>query len=559
VTTVLSEPSVALRSNSVRRPVSNTRHLALLAGLLLLSAALRIPNLTLVPQFTDESLEVLWSLPIARGESLPLTNYDAYYGALFNYLVAASFGLLGPSALAARLVVLVAGLLTVLATYALARAWGGRSVGLLAAALLALNVPHVVINSHVAWANCTTPLFTTLAALTLYLSLNPPCREDLTPPRGKGELVHAGSNTTPPSLSGKGAGGLGPALPLSGLLWGLALQTHPAVATLLPGAAVYVLWRGRRLLAGPWPYLAVLAFLLGYGNMIVHNLTSGPESLITAQRIQQDYATDQDAAGSYPAALGAELLLLGRLLGSVVDNRATPWEFVLDLPLLLGVGLGLAGLIRLARQGNPLPLLLVVSCLLLLPALNPKFRTLISSRYLMPLAPILFAAIAVELNHFMKGPGWQQALVRSRPYALALGAAFVLLITPLPRLAGYYERLYATGETNERVYAISRQLADLRQPDETLVVDEAFGSETGGGISELRALRYLLAFDAVPIRVLKITPKRLEDELQGDASLLVILNGRQVEEFQRLPLEPLTEVPRRGREIGIFRLAAQVS
>jgi hypothetical protein len=92
-----------------------------------------------------------------------------------------------------------------------------------------------------------------------------------------------------------------------------------------------------------------------------------------------------------------------------------------------------------------------------------------------------------------------------------------------------------------------------------LVLDEAFGSETGGGVSELRALRYLLTFDAVPVRVLKITPKRLEDELQNESSLLVILNGRQVEEFQRLRLEPLTDVPRRGREIGIFRLAAPAS
>src|SRR5215212_1705963 len=142
---------------------------ALLAGLFILALGLRLPYLPLVPRFTDESLEVLWSLPIARGESFPLTNFDAYDGALFNYLVAASFLLLGPSALAARLVVLLAGLLTVVTTYALGRAWGGRAAGLLAAALLAVNVPHVVINSRIAWENCITPLFTSLAVWTLYL------------------------------------------------------------------------------------------------------------------------------------------------------------------------------------------------------------------------------------------------------------------------------------------------------------------------------------------------------------------------------------------------------
>jgi hypothetical protein len=130
----------------------------------------------------------------------------------------------------------------------------------------------------------------------------------------------------------------------------------------------------------------------------------------------------------------------------------------------------------------------------------------------------------------------------------------VLLLAPLPRLVGYHERAFASGETNERVYMLSRQLAEVRRPGEILVLDEAFGSETGGGVSELRALRYLLAFDEVTIRVIKVTPKRLEDELQGDPSLLVILNGRQVEEFERLRLQPLTPLPQRGRESGIFRL-----
>jgi hypothetical protein len=139
---------------------------------------------------------------------------------------------------------------------------------------------------------------------------------------------------------------------------------------------------------------------------------------------------------------------------------------------------------------------------------------------------------------------------------LALVVAATLLLAPLPRLVGYHDRAYASGENNERAYALSRRLAEVRRPGELLVLDEAFGSETGGGVSELRALRYLLAFDEVPVRVIKNTPKRLEDELVGEPSLLVILNGRQVEEFERLRLEPLTPVPRRGREVGIFRLDA---
>ena len=158
----------AVEGGRPSRALPRRLELTLLGGVLLLALALRLPHLALVPQFTDESLEVLWSLPIARGEALPLTNYDAYYGALFNYLVAGAFVLLGPSALAARVAVLVAGVLTVLATYALARAWNGPAAGLLAGGLMAVNAAHVAINSHVAWANCTTPLFTTLAVWALW-------------------------------------------------------------------------------------------------------------------------------------------------------------------------------------------------------------------------------------------------------------------------------------------------------------------------------------------------------------------------------------------------------
>ena len=166
----LTADATSSTTSAVRRPVSAMLALLLLA-ILALAFALRLRNLALVPQFTDESLEVLWSLPIARGQALPLTNYDAYYGALFNYLVAGAFLLLGPSAVAARLVVLTTGVLTVLATYALARAWNGPTAGLLAAALIAFNVVHVAISSHVAWANCTTPLFTTLAVWFLYVGV----------------------------------------------------------------------------------------------------------------------------------------------------------------------------------------------------------------------------------------------------------------------------------------------------------------------------------------------------------------------------------------------------
>jgi hypothetical protein len=102
-----------------------------------------------------------------------------------------------------------------------------RIAGLLAAGLLATNGPHVVVNSHIAWSNCLTPLLTTLAFWALLR-----------------------------------AGEARPFLPLAGLLLGLALQTHPLVVAMLPGLALAVLLHDARSLRTPWPWLAAAAFLV---------------------------------------------------------------------------------------------------------------------------------------------------------------------------------------------------------------------------------------------------------------------------------------------------------
>ena len=127
------------------------------------------------------------------------------------------------------------------------------------------------------------------------------------------------------------------------------------------------------------------------------------------------------------------------------------------------------------------------------------------------------------------------------------------MLAPLLPLGRYYEGAYAAADTNVRAYALAASVTQVRQAGEVLVLDESFGSETGG-TSELRALRYLLAFDDVPTRVLKLTPKRLDGELPDGASVLVILSGRELPDYGRLPLEPSTPAPTRGQRCGAVSL-----
>src|SRR5215212_8898508 len=79
--------------------------LVVVAALLLIAVAVRLPYLWDIPRFTDETAEAEIGLQIARGQSLPLTNRDPYIGALWNWILAAGFVVSGPSLLTPRLLI----------------------------------------------------------------------------------------------------------------------------------------------------------------------------------------------------------------------------------------------------------------------------------------------------------------------------------------------------------------------------------------------------------------------------------------------------------------------
>ena len=76
----------------------------LVIGLVLLAAALRWPQLNILPPYTDETEESLRAWAIARGELRALTNVDAYVGSLWSYVVAGAFTVLGRSPEVPRLI-----------------------------------------------------------------------------------------------------------------------------------------------------------------------------------------------------------------------------------------------------------------------------------------------------------------------------------------------------------------------------------------------------------------------------------------------------------------------
>src|SRR5207237_1227224 len=137
---------------AVRRRVLPTLHprpalieTALLLGLLTVALLIRWHGLVDIPRYTDEVNETMSAIDIAQGRILPLVSPTKHVGAYFNYLLAGVILVVGKSPDLPRYVVLVAGTLTVALTYGYARCLGGRVAGFVAASLLAVSAPHVLL------------------------------------------------------------------------------------------------------------------------------------------------------------------------------------------------------------------------------------------------------------------------------------------------------------------------------------------------------------------------------------------------------------------------------
>jgi 4-amino-4-deoxy-L-arabinose transferase-like glycosyltransferase len=143
-------------------PSIGKKHTWLLVLILLVAAALRLAGQAPPGLYHDEAQNGLDALRVLDGE------FSLYFSAnngrepFFIYLVALAVGALGRSPWALRLAAFAPGLLTVAATYALARALFTRRVGLLSAAVLSLTLWHVHL-SRVGFRAVLLPLFMALA------------------------------------------------------------------------------------------------------------------------------------------------------------------------------------------------------------------------------------------------------------------------------------------------------------------------------------------------------------------------------------------------------------
>jgi DNA-binding beta-propeller fold protein YncE/4-amino-4-deoxy-L-arabinose transferase-like glycosyltransferase len=143
------------------------KELILLVIICALGAFLRLYQLQSIPfgLFFDEATNGLDAAHVIQQRVYPI-YFEANYGrgALFIYLLALSFKLIGVSVLAMRLVTAVLGVLTILAFYFLFRQLFGPGLGLVGAYLIATSRWHINF-SRVVFDAVLLPL---LAALSFY-------------------------------------------------------------------------------------------------------------------------------------------------------------------------------------------------------------------------------------------------------------------------------------------------------------------------------------------------------------------------------------------------------
>jgi len=523
------------------------------------AAAVRLPYLQLVPVISDEAFEVLAAQGMVGGKFIWFGPFDPTTGPLVTWLLALAVWLFGSSAYLARAVTVVFGVLTVGLAYLLGRSlatkvattglaggaestvttndtkavvWRGRIAGAAAGLLLAFNPVHTIVNSHIAWSNSATPLFATATFLALHAAVR----------RSNGWL-----------------------LVLGGLLFGLALQTHISMLVVIPGLVVWFLARrdailgNRAWLRRPWPYLAVAAAALGYGNMIVYNVMSQGGLLADAQL--HTYAWEPNPSlGVYLDRLASLLTNLGQTVGGQVPRVADGWGLT-GLVVGLLVAWLLAALAYMAWRGEWLPVLVVVSTAVVMPYFNKRYDGLLSQRYTAFLMPLCFAAMGAlaaevvrlwgKVRHSAgpvpseRGDVTRKAWGKQALAALAVGLMLVVAVYPIRNTLANYSAETKAGRDNRLTLAFTGYVKTSLPPGTALYVSSGLQDKAEGpGYRFLRAIYYYLTMEGVGHRILDLPAIVAELEAAPGQRAWLVLTANDYQKLsQQFKLEPVAGGP----------------
>lgn len=411
-----------------------------LLGLFLTALLVRLPWLWLVPRYIDELKEVSLAYQIFLGKVLPLHNMAHEIGAWHNYILAGIFKILGPSIYWPRLYVAFTSAFTVVLLYYLGKLLGNQWTGIIASGLLLTNGMHILV-THMAWSNCTTPFFFSLALLATV----------------KAENLKSGVW-----------------LVWAGFLWSITLQTHSSVIIYILVVSCYILtpyFRKKTKIKSKYYFFSMLAFLGGYSNMIYYNLISRGDSIRWI--FYKDYTLETSptlyAFGRNFLAMFTELI---RTISSTYPNYKIFWIYLTRPAFLGGLFLITLGIILAIRQRKILPVLILAGGFLIIPWINHRYDFFIVTRYIMPLVLCAVLLIAYGITGILK---------KFLPYIMNNRWILIFLVGLLITIVGlqafpfyqYCNRLTLTDMSNFQTLKLLDAVTKLnRNHQMTVLIDQ---------------------------------------------------------------------------------------
>ena len=378
----------------------------------LLSVALlfRLWNFDQIPEFRfEEGAGSLMGLRFYLGRYQPPTSSIwVFYLGLFFFC--------GKHYLIPRMLAVVIGTLTVLVTFALAKAAFNDRVGYLSGLILAINPAHIMISSHMAWGQSLTPFFVILSAYFLYLGIT------------RKFFAYAAM-----------------------LMVGLAFQSHLTAFIAVLGAWGFVLYKWRI-----WVkyYIGMaVALLLGFINLVYASLvTNFALAKETVQVVlgHPSFSVPVNFEGYHLLLLNFFKMLTGTKAYHYETMLAKPYFYIYPIILFLSVFL----CFYKRNDGNKLLLTFLLSFFGFTPLFLGKIQRFPSPygshyiHFIFPLACIVIGFGTYQLCRYIRRLPISKPLFRNLLVGLLLG---MILIYPVWALNDVYRDAVRTNSTNKPI------------------------------------------------------------------------------------------------------------
>lgn len=405
-------------------------------SLFVAAMAVRLPWLWHVPRYIDELREVNLALDIYLGKALPLHNAAHDIGAMHNYILAGLFELFGPGIYLPRLYVAITSAITVVLVYRLGCRLFNRQAGIVAAGLLLTNGMHIMV-THMAWSNCTTPLFFVLALLA---------------------TINARDKKS------------GLWLLMSALLWAATLQTHSSALICIIVAAIYIYspyFRSHANIKPGWYLASLLVFVGGYANMIYYNIISRGDSFVWAAHKSYTLETHPGLSSYVDNFAQMSVELLRAVSGTYAEHSSLimylshPLFIVTLLLLIIGIRQAL-------KQQEYLLIMVIAAGFAVIPWINARYSFYLATRYIMP--QIISAILLISLGLVTVFQKYRAVFVRPQVLTVVAVTALVtaICLQPLPYY-GYCRQISDTNDSNKVALKVIK-IVNTASPQKSIVV-----------------------------------------------------------------------------------------